>query len=111
MFVSQPRRIAARALCERVRATHDRPGEIGLRLGHGVRDEGEEARVTFVTCGYLVRLVAHRPEILESHTHVVVRAESHHWFWGTPRTLQNSLPPSNRTRFPRFLDRSTSLPE
>ena len=37
--------------------------------------------------------------------------ESHHWFWGTPRTLRNSLPPSNRTRFPRFLDRPSSLPE
>jgi len=25
----------------------------------------------------------------------VVCVESHHWFWGTPRILQNSLPPSN----------------
>jgi len=30
---------------------------------------------------------------------------------GYPRILQKSLPPSNRTRFPRFLDRSYSLPE
>ena len=37
--------------------------------------------------------------------------ESHHWFWGTPRILQNSLPLSNRTRFPRLLDRPSSLPE
>ena len=26
--------------------------------------------------------------------------ESHHCFWGIPRILQKSLPPSNRTRFP-----------
>ena len=42
---------------------------------------------------------------------VAVCVESHHWFWGIPRILQKSLPPSNRTRFPRFLDRSYSLPE
>ena len=39
MFVSQPRRIAARALCDRVRDTHSDPDDIALRLGHGVRDE------------------------------------------------------------------------
>ena len=43
MFVSQPRRIAARALCDRVRDTHDRPEDVALRLGHGVRDEGAPA--------------------------------------------------------------------
>jgi len=32
-------------------------------------------------------------------------------FWGTPRILQNSLPPSNRTRFQRFLDRPSALSE
>jgi len=31
--------------------------------------------------------------------------------WNPTRILQKSLPPSNRTRFPRFLDRSYSLPE
>ena len=73
MFVSQPRRIAARALCERVRDTHSDPDEIALRLGHGVRDEAAgKARVIFVTCGYLVRLVAHHPERLADHTHVVI---------------------------------------
>ena len=37
-----------------------------------------------------------------------LRVESHHWFCGTPRILRNSLPQSNRTRFARFLDRSSS---
>ena len=37
--------------------------------------------------------------------------ESRHWFWGIQRILQTSLPPSNRTRFPRFLDRPSSPPE
>ena len=49
-----------------------------------------------------------------SHAEVLACVESHrghHWFWGIPRILQKSLPPSNRTRFPRFLDRSYSLPE
>ena len=39
------------------------------------------------------------------------RAESHRWLWGPRRILQSSLPPSNRTRFSRFLDRPSSLPE
>ena len=72
MFVSQPRRIAARALCDRVRDTHSDPDDIALRLGHGVRDEALDARIIFVTCGYLVRLVAHHPESLREHSHVIV---------------------------------------
>ena len=42
---------------------------------------------------------------------VAACVESHHWFGGIQRILQTSLPPSNRTRFPRFLDRSSSPPE
>ena len=75
MFVSQPRRIAARALCDRVRDTcgpAHQPEDIALRLGHGVRDEAQDARIIFVTCGYLVRLVAHHPESLREHSHVIV---------------------------------------
>ena len=29
-------------------------------------------RIIFVTCGYLVRLVAHHPESLREHSHVIV---------------------------------------
>ncbi|KAH8054083.1 helicase [Aureococcus anophagefferens] len=72
----RPRRPAAahrRARAVRVRDTHSDPDEIALRLGHGVRDEAAgKARVIFVTCGYLVRLVAHHPERLQDHTHVVI---------------------------------------
>ena len=61
MFVTQPRRIAARALCERVRTTVRAqpkpqadlagsealdPGQlIGLRLGHGERDDDTHTRI------------------------------------------------------------------
>ena len=48
--------------------------------------------------------------LLSSSTPVVVCVEAHHWFWGTPRTLRNSLPPSNRSPFSRLLDRSSSPP-
>ena len=42
---------------------------------------------------------------------VAACVESHHWFGGIQRILQTSLPPSNRTRSPRFLDHSSSLPK
>ena len=35
-------------------------------------DEALDARIIFVTCGYLVRLVAHHPESLRAHSHVIV---------------------------------------
>ena len=70
MFVSQPRRIAARGLCDRVR---DLVGdEVGLRLGHGERSETRSTRLWFCTTGYLVRLVASNPAALAGHTHLVI---------------------------------------
>jgi len=74
MFVSQPRRIAARALADRVRSTEGVvAAQVGLRLGHGSRDEdSSRSRIIFVTCGYLVRLVAHHPEQLASHSHLII---------------------------------------
>eukprot|EP00635_Sarcinochrysidales_sp_CCMP3193_P009447 CAMPEP_0118893450 /NCGR_PEP_ID=MMETSP1166-20130328/2650_1 /TAXON_ID=1104430 /ORGANISM="Chrysoreinhardia sp, Strain CCMP3193" /LENGTH=1646 /DNA_ID=CAMNT_0006832261 /DNA_START=151 /DNA_END=5091 /DNA_ORIENTATION=+ len=74
MFVSQPRRIAARTLCDRVRASlpQERRKEIGLRLGHGERDEDRGTRLWFATTGYLVRLIASYPNALERHTHLVI---------------------------------------
>lgn len=46
MMVSQPRRIAARTLCNRVRS-QIQGGEhlVGLRMGQGVRDEDPRTRV------------------------------------------------------------------
>ncbi|KAH8071535.1 hypothetical protein JL720_11420 [Aureococcus anophagefferens] len=70
MFVSQPRRIAARSLCDRVRET--KGGEVGLRLGHGERNETKRTRLWFCTTGYLVRLVASYPGALANHTHLII---------------------------------------
>ena len=70
MFVSQPRRIAARALCDRVRQSLGE--EVGLRLGFGERDESRKTRLWFCSTGYLVRLVAAHPQALKTHTHIIV---------------------------------------
>jgi HrpA-like RNA helicase len=72
MFVSQPRRIAARALMQRVRQVPGCESLVGMRLGHGMRDETPSTRIWFVTTGYLVRLLAHHPETLRDHTHLVI---------------------------------------
>ncbi|KAG5189754.1 P-loop containing nucleoside triphosphate hydrolase protein, partial [Tribonema minus] len=71
MFVSQPRRIAAKALMDRVRQASCED-LIGMRLGHGMRTEGPQTRVWFVTAGYLVRLLAHHPEAFSEHTHLII---------------------------------------
>lgn len=64
LFISQPRRIAAKALVERLRATEpELKDQIALRMGHGVREyETNNTRAWFVTTGYLVRLMANHPE-------------------------------------------------
>jgi len=70
MFVSQPRRIAASSLMKRLRTTLS--GKVGLRMGHGVIDETDEACITFVTTGYLVRLLANYPDAFRNHTHLII---------------------------------------
>jgi hypothetical protein len=45
---------------------------VGMRLGHGMRTETPATRIWFVTTGYLVRLLAHHPEIFNDHTHLVI---------------------------------------
>jgi hypothetical protein len=45
---------------------------VGMRLGHGMRTETPKTRIWFVTTGYLVRLLAHHPEIFNDHTHLVI---------------------------------------
>ena len=69
MIVSQPRRIAAKALAERVRACEpDLTDKIGLRMGHGIREyERSTTRAWFVTTGYVVRLLANHPGWFDSH--------------------------------------------
>lgn len=53
LFISQPRRIAAKALVERLRATEPDLGKtIALRMGHGVREyETSSTNAWFVTTG------------------------------------------------------------
>ncbi|KAH8065357.1 hypothetical protein JL721_8316 [Aureococcus anophagefferens] len=68
MFVSQPRRIAARSLCDR---RETKGGEVGLRR-HGERNETKRTRLWFCTTGYLVRLVASYPGALANHTHLII---------------------------------------
>jgi hypothetical protein len=74
MIVSQPRRIAAKALAERVRSCEpDIADKIGLRMGHGIREhETSRTRAWFVTTGYVVRLLANHPNWFDSHTHLII---------------------------------------
>jgi hypothetical protein len=74
LFISQPRRIAAKALVERLRNVEpDLRDLIALRMGHGHREyENNETRAWFVTTGYLVRLLANHPERFDDITHLIV---------------------------------------
>ena len=73
-FISQPRRIAAKALVERVRSCEpELRDKFALRMGHGWREyETKDTQVYFVTTGYLVRLLANHPERFDSCTHLVI---------------------------------------
>lgn len=70
MMISQPRRIAASSLMKRLRQTIG--DEVGMRMGHGVKDESADTKLFFVTTGYLVRLLAYHPEYFDSHTHLII---------------------------------------
>jgi HrpA-like RNA helicase len=41
-------------------------------MGHGIRDESGDTLISFVTTGYLVRLVAHAPQAFTNHTHLII---------------------------------------
>ena len=70
MMVSQPRRIAASALMKRLRGVLG--SKVGMRMGHGVKDEHDDTDVFFVTTGYIVRLLAFHPEFFDDHTHLII---------------------------------------
>jgi hypothetical protein len=74
LFISQPRRIAAKALVERLRDSEpDLREVIALRMGHGHKEyENSTTRAWFVTTGYLVRLMANHPERFDDVTHLVI---------------------------------------
>ncbi len=73
-FISQPRRIAAKALVERVRSCEPQLSDkFALRMGHGWREyESSQTQAYFCTTGYLVRLLANHPERFDDCTHLVI---------------------------------------
>jgi hypothetical protein len=69
-MVTQPRRIAVVNLYKRL--AKGLKGKVGMRMGHGVREESSNTKIYFVTTGYLVKLMAHHPEALNSITHIII---------------------------------------
>jgi hypothetical protein len=70
IFVSQPRRVGVTSLLHRLRPTL---GDlVGMRMGHGVKDETSNTCIRFVTTGYLVKYIAHKPKNFSSCTHVII---------------------------------------
>ncbi len=94
LMASQPRRIAASSLMKRLRTSIG--NKVGMRMGHGIKDEYDETCLYFVTTGYLVRcnstlfvlcalclhfsnilfpmiiVLAHQLNSFHSYTHIVV---------------------------------------
>ena len=68
--VSQPRRIAVTSLLRRLRTTLG--DKVGMRMGHGIRDETPDTRIHYVTTGYLVRALAHQPQSFKHSTHLII---------------------------------------
>jgi HrpA-like RNA helicase len=71
MMVSQPTRLAALGLAKRMSGICG-ADIVGCRMGGGYREEalGGKTQLWYVTTGYLVMLLAHRPDALDSHTHM-----------------------------------------
>ena len=74
IFMSQPRRLAAKALVERIRKTEpDLKDKVALRMGHGVKEyESKNSAAFFTTTGYLVRFIAGNFEALDNVTHLII---------------------------------------
>jgi HrpA-like RNA helicase len=70
IMITQPRRIAVVNLKRRLQ--EQLGDKIGMRMGHGVREESENCKIFFVTTGYLVKLLAYRPEFLSAVTHIII---------------------------------------
>ena len=79
LFISQPRRIAAKALVERLRECEPTLRDvIALRMGHGHKEyESNGTKAWFVTTGYLVRLMANHPERFDNVTHLIIDEGKH----------------------------------
>jgi HrpA-like RNA helicase len=46
--------------------------KVGLRMGDDIKDESSETVIHFVTCGYILKLMAHHPGFFSEHTHIIV---------------------------------------
>ncbi|CAE8646445.1 unnamed protein product, partial [Polarella glacialis] len=71
--VTQPRRIAAISLAQRVASQLNE--EVGQTVGYRVAMDGkasDSTRLSFVTTGWLLMFLAHRPEALRQYTHIVL---------------------------------------
>lgn len=70
VMVSQPRRIAVTSLLRRLRQTLG--NKVGMRMGHGIKDETKDTKIHYVTTGYLVRALAHQPDRFRKCTHLII---------------------------------------
>eukprot|EP00741_Cyanophora_paradoxa_P019425 tig00021127_g18752.t1 len=73
MVMTQPRRIAAMSLAKRVADTLGE--EVGGTVGFCVsrnRKTSSRTRLTYVTVGYLLQLLSHKPEEASRYTHVLL---------------------------------------
>eukprot|EP00929_Paragymnodinium_shiwhaense_P124363 TRINITY_DN9961_c0_g1_i2.p1 TRINITY_DN9961_c0_g1~~TRINITY_DN9961_c0_g1_i2.p1 ORF type:complete len:1078 (-),score=232.79 TRINITY_DN9961_c0_g1_i2:68-3301(-) len=71
--VTQPRRIAAISLAERVASTLEE--DVGKTVGYRVAMDGtcsRDTRLSFVTTGWLLMFLSHRPQELQRYTHIVL---------------------------------------
>lgn len=72
VMVAQPRRIAARALYKHLNKTYGADTAL-LRLGGGVKEGNNEAKITFCTTGYLVRYIGRKTRSsLKKITHFII---------------------------------------
>lgn len=70
IIITQPRRIAVINLKNRLTAILKT--KVGMRMGHGIKEESYDTKILFVTTGYLVRLMAHNPGSLANVTHLII---------------------------------------
>eukprot|EP01031_Cornospumella_fuschlensis_P037122 gene37122-45061_t len=70
IMISQPRRLAVVNLKNRLQ--EQLGSKVGMRMGHGVREESGDTQLFFVTSGYLVQLLAHTKHACNNLTHIII---------------------------------------
>eukprot|EP01031_Cornospumella_fuschlensis_P023422 gene23422-28420_t len=70
IMISQPRRLAVVNLKNRLQ--EQLGSKVGMRMGHGVREESGDTQLYFVTSGYLVQLLAHTKHACNKLTHIII---------------------------------------